>query len=93
MAWGVYAALLVAMVVWSLWEVGLDRWALISRGALLAIVGLWLLAPWIDRSLGAAGTAQALTRSSWRGPRGWLAGRRHAAGGWTGGDFDHARLL
>lgn len=34
---------------WSLWEVGLDRWALVPRGALLAVIGLWLLAPWINR--------------------------------------------
>jgi quinoprotein glucose dehydrogenase len=52
-ALAVYAALLAAMAVWSLWEVGLDRWALIPRGALLAVVGLWLLSLWIDRTLGA----------------------------------------
>lgn len=50
-ALGVYAALLAAMAVWSLWEAGLDRWALIPRGALLALIGLWLLAPWIDPSM------------------------------------------
>ena len=41
---GVYAALLVATLIWALWEVGLDRWALIPRGAFFAVVGLWLLA-------------------------------------------------
>ncbi|MCP8688447.1 membrane-bound PQQ-dependent dehydrogenase, glucose/quinate/shikimate family [Marinobacterium sedimentorum] len=73
-ALGVYAALLAAMAVWSLWEVGLDRWALVPRGALLAVVGLWLLAPWIDRTLCETGMVGAPARSSWRGPRGWLAG-------------------
>jgi len=73
-ALGVYAALLVAVAVWSLWEVGLDRWALIPRGALLAVVGLWLLAPWIDRTLCESGMVGGTARSSWRGPRGWLAG-------------------
>ena len=71
-----YAALLVAAAAWSLWEVGLDRWALVPRGALLAVIGLWLLAPWIDRSLAEmdeAGAVPAPARSSWRGPRGWAA--------------------
>jgi quinoprotein glucose dehydrogenase len=29
----VYAAMLVATLIWALWEVGFDRWALIPRGA------------------------------------------------------------
>ena len=72
---GVYAALLVATLIWALWEVGLDRWALIPRGAFFAVVGLWLLAPWINRPLNLAYPADAPVRSSWtlRGPRGWLA--------------------
>jgi quinoprotein glucose dehydrogenase len=70
-ALAVYAALLTATAIWSLWEVGLDRWALIPRGALLAVIGLWLLTPWINRSLDGAVTVGA--RSSWRGSRGWLA--------------------
>ncbi|MBC7706366.1 MAG: hypothetical protein H7274_20760 [Rhodoferax sp.] len=35
----------VAMAVWSLWKLGLDRWALVPGGALLAIVGSWLMGP------------------------------------------------
>src|SRR5262245_41125651 len=58
-ALGVYAAVLVATLAWALWEVGLDRWALVPRGALLALLGLWLLTPWIGRF-------------SWRGARGAL---------------------
>ncbi|MGK2942753.1 MAG: PQQ-binding-like beta-propeller repeat protein, partial [Immundisolibacter sp.] len=72
-ALSLYAALLVAAAAWSLWEVGLDSWALVPRGALLAAVGLWLLVPWIDLSLRDAGAGQVPARSSWRGPRGWLA--------------------
>jgi len=72
---GVYAALLVETLIWALWEVGLDRWALIPRGAFFAVVGLWLLAPWTNRPLNPAYPADAPVRSSWtlRGPRGWLA--------------------
>ena len=68
----IYAALLIATLVWALWEVGLDRWALVPRGGFLAVVGLWLLTPWISRPLASARDAPA--ESSWRGPRGALAG-------------------
>jgi quinoprotein glucose dehydrogenase len=70
----VYAALLVATLIWAFWEVGLDRWALVPRGAFFAVVGLWLLAPWINRSLNTAHIVDAPLRSTWRGPRGWLGG-------------------
>lgn len=67
---GVYTALLDTMAFWSLWEVGFDRWASIPRGALLAAIGLWLLAPWTDRSLGEAGAVQVPARCT--GQRGWM---------------------
>jgi len=73
-ALGAYAGLLIATLIWALWEVGLDRWALIPRGAFLAVVGLWLLCPWINRSLRPAHPADAPAQTSWRGSRGWLAG-------------------
>ena len=77
-ALGAYAGLLIATLIWALWEVGLDRWALVPRGAFLAVVGLWLLCPWIsrplDRTQASVYPADAPAQSSWRGPRGWLAG-------------------
>jgi quinoprotein glucose dehydrogenase len=49
-----YAALLVATMIWAVWEVGLDFWALAPRGDVLAILGIVLALPWVVRRLGAA---------------------------------------
>lgn len=45
--WGtwLYGLLLLGTVAWSLWEVGLDGWALLPRLGLLIAGGLWLLTP------------------------------------------------
>ncbi|WP_311224019.1 MULTISPECIES: glucose/quinate/shikimate family membrane-bound PQQ-dependent dehydrogenase [unclassified Acidovorax] len=51
-----YAVLLAASVVWALWEVGLDWWPLAARLDVLAVIGLWLLTPWVRRSLLPGGT-------------------------------------
>jgi quinoprotein glucose dehydrogenase len=48
----VYAVLLACTTIWALWEVGLDRWSLVPRCALFWLVALWLLVPWVSRSLG-----------------------------------------
>jgi len=40
-----YAALLVGTVLWSLYEVGLDGWALIPRLVAPAVLGIWLFSP------------------------------------------------
>jgi quinoprotein glucose dehydrogenase len=71
-ALGVYAALLIATLIWALREVGLDRWALIPRGAFFAVVGLWLLTPWVSRRLNAAAPTDVTMRTSWLSSRGWL---------------------
>ena len=42
----VYAVLLVAMLAWSLWEVGLDWWPLAARLDIVFVFGLILLLPW-----------------------------------------------
>ena len=46
-----YAALLAFTLGWAIFEAGLDRWALAPRLALFWLVGLWLLTPWVSRSL------------------------------------------
>lgn len=62
-AW-LYGAMLVATLVWALWEAGLDGWALIPRLLAPAMFGLWLVTPWGRRALGRAPI------STWW----WLAG-------------------
>jgi len=41
----IYSALLVATLLWALWEAGLDGWALTPRLVMLAVVGLLFLLP------------------------------------------------
>lgn len=45
----VYAALVLGTLVWALWEVGLDWWALAPRGSLIVVLGVLLLLPWVRR--------------------------------------------
>src|SRR5690554_1161057 len=40
-----FAALLLATLIWSLWETGLGWWPLAARGDLLFVLGLLLLSP------------------------------------------------
>jgi quinoprotein glucose dehydrogenase len=47
-----FAALWGVTLVWSLWESGINGWALAARLGLLSGIGLWLLMPWVRRSLG-----------------------------------------
>jgi quinoprotein glucose dehydrogenase len=49
-AW-LYVAMLVGTLVWALWEVGLDGWALMPRLLMWIVLGLWLLTPWARRGL------------------------------------------
>jgi quinoprotein glucose dehydrogenase len=46
-----YVALLVYTLGWSLWEVGLDAWALASRLSALLVLGAYLLLPHPRRGL------------------------------------------
>src|SRR5262245_9719774 len=47
----VYGAVLAATLLWSLYEVGTDLWALAPRLWLLAALGAWLLTPFARRGL------------------------------------------
>lgn len=45
-AW-IYTAVLIATLVWAVWEVGLDGWALIPRLIAPAVLGIWIWSPWV----------------------------------------------
>jgi quinoprotein glucose dehydrogenase len=47
----VYGLLLLATLVWSIWEVGVDGWALMPRILALAFLGLFPLLPFVRRTL------------------------------------------
>lgn len=64
-----YGVILVGTLVWAIYEVGLDGWALIPRLVAPAVLGVWIWSPWIcgrlTRNAGSAGgTARLL---SWGG--------------------------
>jgi quinoprotein glucose dehydrogenase len=50
-ALGLYAVVLFASTLWSLWEIGLDWWQLVPRLSLWFVFGLLLLLPWFRRPL------------------------------------------
>ncbi|WP_447790850.1 glucose/quinate/shikimate family membrane-bound PQQ-dependent dehydrogenase [Pseudomonas farris] len=50
-ALGLYAAVLFASTVWSLYEIGLDWWQLVPRLSLWFVLGLLLWLPWFRRPL------------------------------------------
>ncbi len=49
-----FGLLWAGTLLWALWESGLNGWALAGRLGLLTGIGIWLLTPWVRRSLGAA---------------------------------------
>lgn len=52
-AWA-YGAMLAATILWSLWEAGLDPWALMPRLGGPALIGLLFLLPGVRRATGAS---------------------------------------
>ncbi|HTE40405.1 MAG TPA: PQQ-binding-like beta-propeller repeat protein, partial [Steroidobacteraceae bacterium] len=51
--WGsrLYSALLAVTLAWGLMESGANLWALAPRVAMLAVIGLWFLTPFVRRGL------------------------------------------
>ena len=47
----VYLLVLAYTFLWSLWEIGLDGWALASRMGLLVLLALYFLFPGVRRRL------------------------------------------
>jgi quinoprotein glucose dehydrogenase len=47
----IYALVVVGSLAWAYAEVGLDWWALAPRGDIIVLVGLWLVMPWVTRTL------------------------------------------
>ncbi len=62
-----YALILAATLVWGLWEVGPDFWALAPRYDLLFLVGLWLLLPPATRGFVAPRPAKAAVGAAMAG--------------------------
>ena len=46
-----YGALWAVSLAWSVWESGIAFWPLLGRMGLLTGIGIWLLLPWVRRSL------------------------------------------
>ncbi|HWV20564.1 MAG TPA: membrane-bound PQQ-dependent dehydrogenase, glucose/quinate/shikimate family, partial [Devosia sp.] len=49
-AW-IFGLSLALTVIWSLWEVGFDGWALLPRLMIPVAFGIWLLLPWSQHAL------------------------------------------
>jgi len=59
----IYWAMLLAIYGWSLWEVGIDGWALAPRLIAPTVLGLWLLVPVVRRGL-VPDSSRRLTRAA-----------------------------
>ncbi len=50
-AWIAYALVIASSLVWAVWEVGFDWWAMAPREGVIVVLGLLLLLPPVARSL------------------------------------------
>jgi quinoprotein glucose dehydrogenase len=51
-------------MIWSVWEVGTDFWALAPRLDILGILGLWLLVPAVTRGINNLGSSKVALSST-----------------------------
>jgi quinoprotein glucose dehydrogenase len=51
LALGLHALLLLATLLWAIYEVRFDWWQLVPRVAVWFVLGVWLLLPWVSRRL------------------------------------------
>jgi quinoprotein glucose dehydrogenase len=74
----IFGILWVVTLLWALWESGFNGWALAARMGLWTGIGLWLLTPWVRRSLGVTPTTRlsasllGLAIAGLIGGTGWL---------------------
>lgn len=47
----VYALFMFGTIIWAIWEVGTDFWALTPRFDILGLLGIWLLVPAVSRGI------------------------------------------
>jgi quinoprotein glucose dehydrogenase len=82
-----FGGLWTVTLAWAFWESGLNGWALAARLGLLTGIGLWLLTPWVRRSLGVkpvtalSGGLLALAIISLAGGTGWIFWNDRITGG------------
>jgi quinoprotein glucose dehydrogenase len=74
-----YALLLIGTMAWSLWEVGFDWWPLAARLGVLFLIGVFLVCPWVARSLN--GYADSFQKTRPKAGASWRRGGRLALGG------------
>lgn len=75
LVWWVFALLFLTTMAWSLWEAGLDWWAIAIRCNVPFLLGLLLLLPAYARRLQGAGASGALQPAGRGATTRWAAGR------------------
>lgn len=55
---------MLGTIIWSVWEVGTDFWALAPRLDILGILGLWLLVPAVTRGINNLGSSKVALSST-----------------------------